>query len=63
VTYRDQQGKRRARQFPTKKQATDFLTKAAYEVSQGIHSPASTSITVELRLPRRQERCRGLLPE
>ena len=45
-TYRDQGGKRPAKQFPSKKAATDFLATAAYEVRAGIHTPASTKLTV-----------------
>jgi integrase len=46
ATYRDQQGVRRARQFPTRKAAADFLSQATYEVRQGTHTVASQSITV-----------------
>ncbi len=46
VDYRDTAGKRRAKQFARKKDAETWLTKAAYDVSQGTHTPDSTSITV-----------------
>lgn len=45
--YRDAAGKRRSKQFARKKDADAFATKAGYEVSQGIHTPDSESITVE----------------
>lgn len=45
--YRDQSGKRRAKQFARKKDAEAFLTKAGYEVSQGTHTPDRESITVK----------------
>jgi integrase len=46
LDYRDQQGKRRARQFKTKKEATDFQIQAGGEIREGVHTPSSTSITV-----------------
>jgi len=47
VDYRDAGGKRRSKQFGRKKEAEAWLTNAAYEVSQGTHTPDSQSITVE----------------
>ncbi|VWX52978.1 tyrosine-type recombinase/integrase [Novosphingobium sp. 9U] len=47
VDYRDQAGKRRAKQFARKKDADAFVTKASWEVSQGTHTADSQSITVE----------------
>ena len=47
VDYRDGAGARRSKQFTKKKDADAFLTQAGYEVSQGIHTPDSASITVE----------------
>jgi integrase len=44
--YFDQAGKRRLKTFPTKKTATAWLVETQHEVKQGIHTPASTSITV-----------------
>jgi integrase len=44
--YKDGSGKRRSRQFPTKKEADAFLVKARGEVGQGIHVADSVSITV-----------------
>ncbi len=46
VDYRDQAGKRRARQFAKKKDAEHWAVNAAGEVQRGIHTPDSTSITV-----------------
>ena len=46
VDYRDAAGKRRSKQFPRKKEAESWLTTAAYQVSQGTHTPDSQSITV-----------------
>lgn len=46
VDYRDGQGKRRARQFDTKKEAVAWAARAAVEIQDGIHTADSTSITV-----------------
>lgn len=46
VDYRDGVGKRRHKQFSTKRQADAFLVKARAEVAAGTHTPDSASITV-----------------
>ncbi|KRA81219.1 tyrosine-type recombinase/integrase [Altererythrobacter sp. Root672] len=46
VDYRDQSGKRRARQFDRKKDAETWATNALSEVHRGIHTPESVSVTV-----------------
>ncbi|UUL82223.1 tyrosine-type recombinase/integrase [Sphingomonas qomolangmaensis] len=46
VDYRDQAGARRSKQFARKKDAEAWLTTAAYQVTQGTHTPDSQSITV-----------------
>lgn len=46
VDYFDQGGKRRLKTFATKKEADAWSVTALHEVQQGIHTPASTSITV-----------------
>ncbi len=46
VDYRDNQGKRRHRQFLTKREADSFLVRARAEIADGVHTPDSTSITV-----------------
>jgi integrase len=46
VDYFDQQGKRRLKTCRTKKEADEFRTTCSWEIKQGIHTPASTSITV-----------------
>jgi len=46
VDYFDQQGKRRLKTCRSKKEAEDFRTTCSWEIKQGIHTPASTSITV-----------------
>lgn len=46
VDYFDQSGKRRLKTFRTKKEADAWEVQALHEVRQGVHSPASTSITV-----------------
>jgi hypothetical protein len=43
----DQHGNRRLKTFATKKKAEEWKVTALYEVQQGIHTPASTSKTVE----------------
>jgi len=47
VDYRDNAGKRRAKQFARKKDAEAWLTNAAWEVSKGIHTADSQSITIK----------------
>ncbi|CAN5198314.1 site-specific integrase [soil metagenome] len=47
VDYKDSAGKRRAKTFARKKDAEAWLTKAAYDVSQGVHTADSQSITME----------------
>jgi integrase len=44
--YRDQQGKRRHKQFARKKDADKWLVTARHEVTQGTHVADSASITV-----------------
>lgn len=51
VDYKDGQGKRRHRQFPTKREADLFLVKARAEVAAGTHTPDSASITVYPKPP------------
>jgi len=46
VDYSDTGGKRRAKQFAKKKDAEAWLVGAAWQVSQGTHTPDSTSVTV-----------------
>ncbi len=46
VDYRDNSGARRAKQFTRKKDAEAWQTEAAWQVSQGTHTPGSQSITV-----------------
>lgn len=46
VDYRDQAGKRRSKQFEKKKDAEAWLVSAAWQVSQGVHTADSQSITV-----------------
>src|SRR4051794_5313386 len=44
--YVDAGGSRRHKQFPTKKEADGFLTRARSEVATGVHVPDSISVTV-----------------
>lgn len=46
LTYYDASGRRCTKQFEKKGEASDYLTRAAWEVSQGIHTADSDSITV-----------------
>lgn len=46
VDYFDQSGVKRRKTFATKKLAVDWSTTALHEVKQGIHTPASASVTV-----------------
>lgn len=47
VDYRDSAGKRRAKQFARKKDAEAWSVGAAWQVSQGVHTADSQSVTVE----------------
>lgn len=47
VDYRDSAGRRRSKQFARKKEAEAWLSKASWEVLQGVHTPDSQSATVE----------------
>lgn len=44
--YRDASGKRRHKQFRTRKEADEYLTKAKSEVGKGVHVPDSQSLTI-----------------
>src|SRR3954447_7196932 len=57
VDHRDGGGKRRSRQFPTKKSADAFMVTARHEVASGIHTPDSTSVTVADAASLWIERC------
>jgi len=46
VDYRDQAGQRRSKQFARKKDAEAWFTQAGWEVSKGVHTPDSQSVTV-----------------
>ena len=46
VDYRDNGGKRRSKQFKRKRDAETWLTMAAWQVAQGVHTPDSQSVTV-----------------
>jgi integrase len=46
VDYRDSAGKRRAKQFSRKRDAEAWATSAAWQVSQGVHTADSQSVTV-----------------
>ena len=46
VDYFDQAGKRRLKTFTTKRAADGWAVTALHEVKQGVHTPASMSITV-----------------
>lgn len=46
VDYKDQSGKRRAKQFARKKDAEAWSVSAAWQVSQGVHTADSQSVTV-----------------
>lgn len=46
VDYKDQSGKRRFRNFDLKRDAETWITQAAWEVVQGVHTADSQSVTV-----------------
>jgi integrase len=64
VYYADQDNKRHIKTFKTKCAAEDWKTQALYEVSQGTHTPPSTSVTVKEAGERwlKQARIDGLEP-
>ena len=47
IDYRDLSGIRRAKQFETKKEATDYQIKSGSEIKAGTHVANSASITVQ----------------
>lgn len=47
VDYRDSAGKRRAKQFDRKRDAEGWATQAAWQVSQGVHTADSQSVTIK----------------
>ena len=55
--YFDQDGKRHIRTFRTQREAKAWLAKTQHEVSEGIHTPDSTSITVATAARVWLERC------
>jgi integrase len=57
VDYRDTKGKRRHRQFVSKRVADNFMVKARAEVAAGAHTPESDSITVRAAADLWLERC------
>jgi integrase len=57
IDYRDNDGKRRHRQFRTKREADAFLVKAHGEVAAGVHTPDSESVTVREAARLWIERC------
>ncbi|WP_188051918.1 tyrosine-type recombinase/integrase [Azospirillum sp. Sh1] len=59
VKYVDQYGKRRSRQFRTKKEADAYETKVRHEVMTGVHTPDSASITVAEAAKLWLETCEG----
>jgi len=44
--YKDQAGKRHIKTFQSRKAADAWLVEARHEVTQGIHTPARSSVTV-----------------
>jgi integrase len=58
VDYKDQGGKRRARQFKTKKEATDYEITAGGEIKAGTHVADSASVTIQQAGELWLQRCR-----
>ena len=56
--YRDQEGKRRARQFPTQRAAVSCETRIRSEIVAGTHVPDSASATLEQAGQLWLQRCR-----
>jgi integrase len=57
VDYFDQSGKRRLKSFATKNEAKAWAVTALHEVKQGIHTAASTSITLVEAVARWIQHC------
>jgi integrase len=57
VDYADQAGKRRLKTFATKREAEAWAVTALHEVKQGIHTPASSSITIADAFQRWIDHC------
>jgi integrase len=55
--YVDQHGARRLKTFRTKKAADAWVVTARHEIREGLHTPASTSITVAETMQRWIEHC------
>jgi integrase len=60
VDYFDQAGTCRLKTFATKKDADAWAVTALHEVKQGVHTPASTSVTVTEAWERWIKHCEGL---
>jgi integrase len=60
VDYADQHGKRRLKTFATKREAEAWRATALHEVSQGTHTPSSTSVTVIRAWELWLNHCEGL---
>jgi integrase len=58
VDYVDQAGKRRLKTFGKQKEADAFNTRARFEITQGMHTPDSDSITVAKAAEKWLETCR-----
>jgi integrase len=61
--YFDQDGKRHIKTFKRERQAKAWLVEAQHEVTQGVHTPASASITIAEAADLWLERCRLLVEQ
>ncbi len=59
VDYKDQEDKRRSKQFQTKREAEAYETKVRGEIAAGTHVADSSSITVEKAGEFWLQRCRA----
>ena len=57
VDFSDQSGRRRHRQFKTRKEADAFMVQARAQVAEGVYSPDSSSPTVTAAAVQWIERC------
>ena len=57
VDFKDQNGKRRARQFQTKREADAFMVMARAHVSQGLYVHETDSVTVVEAVSRWLDSC------
>lgn len=59
VDYKDQSGRRRAKQFDKRKGAESWMARALVEVQEGRHTPESSTVTVTIAADLWLKRCQA----